>query len=639
MMVAYKRARMLHPLQSQHTQESRGLRRAPPSFIRAFLFVALLGSACALLGQTIGPDEIQVSGRDYRPQRQNAIRVETRLVDVEVVVRDVRGIPLPGLTQADFHIFDEGKERAITSFAVQTFSPVARAPAESTQSSAAPNAVAATVKDVPPPRYIVLYFDDVDHGVTNLAMGDIAHARNAAARFVKEALAPSDHVAIVTSTSTQNRDFTTSVADLLTAIAKLQMHPRVALNGSVSCPRISPFQAYLIANNLDPSALNSAREEANKCDMTISTMGAGAPGSTQPQQGAAFTFDPILAQIRAQAQQTWEQARFVSASTLDKVREAVNSLAKMPGTRMLLISSSGFLTGTLERDEEAIVNDALRANVVINALDAKGLYSEDSSRPIEEGNDASFVPPGVVMFQVQSLGERLLSADGAMTDFAQSTGGLFFHDNNDLNLGFYKLGVIPSVTYLLGFSPEGIPQDGKYHKLTVRLAAGKGKYIESRPGYFAPLKPASAPQRAQGAPPQPSPRELLDQEVLADYAVHDVAETVSAQPGTSAAGAPVLWITVDVDLKALSFQTKNDRSVQALTFVLALFDDHENFVTGKEGEMDLALKDSTLARFSQKGINAKFFLEAPRGKYKLRVVTQEGLTGKMSSSSSAVDMP
>ena len=621
------------------------MRSALSSCIRAFLLVALLGSACALFGQAIGPDEIHVSGREYRPPRQDAIRVETKLVDVGVVVRDIRGIPVPGLTQADFHVFDEGKERAITSFAVQTYaragpgtSAAVSGAAEKTQYSP-PNAPAPTGKDIPPPRYIVLYFDDVDHGVTNLAMGDIAHARNAAARFVKEALAHNDHVAIVTSTSTQNRDFTTNVDDLLAAIAKLQMHPRVALNGSVSCPRISPFQAYLIANELDPSALSTARSEANKCDMTISVLGAGGPGSTQPQQGTAFTFDPILAQIRAQAQQTWEQARLVSASTLDTLRGAVGSLARMPGTRMLLISSSGFLTGTLERDEEDIVNDALRANVVINALDAKGLYSEDSSRPIEEGNDASFVPADVVLFQVQSLGERLLSVAGAMTDFAQSTGGLFFHNNNDLNLGFYRLGVIPSVTYLLGFSPEGIPQDGKYHKLAVRLAEGKGKYIEARPGYFAPLKPATPPQKAEGAPPQPSLRELLNREVLADDAVHDVAETVSAQPGTSTAGAPVLWITVDVDLKALNFQTKNDRSIQRLNFVLALFDDHGNFVTGKEGEMDLALKDSTLARFSEKGINAKFFLEAPRGKYKLRVVTQESLTGKMSSSSSAVDIP
>jgi hypothetical protein len=50
----------------------------------------------------------------------------------------------------------------------------------------------------------------------------------------------------------------------------------------------------------------------------------------------------------------------------------------------------------------------------------------------------------------------------------RAIGGLFFHNNNDLDLGFRELGVVPEVAYLLGLSPEEAP-NGKNHSLKVRL--------------------------------------------------------------------------------------------------------------------------------------------------------------------------
>jgi VWFA-related protein len=81
-----------------------------------------------------------------------------------------------------------------------------------------------------------------------------------------------------------------------------------------------------------------------------------------------------------------------------------------------------------------------------------------------------------------------------MATFAASTGGLFFHNNNDLDLAFRQIGVEPDVTYHLGFSPEDVAADGKYHKLKVRLAVANPGVVQARPGYFAPER-AAAPGR------------------------------------------------------------------------------------------------------------------------------------------------
>ena len=49
------------------------------------------------------------------------LQVETKLVDVGVVVRNRQGHALsPVLPQDDFKIYDEGKERAITAFSIDT---------------------------------------------------------------------------------------------------------------------------------------------------------------------------------------------------------------------------------------------------------------------------------------------------------------------------------------------------------------------------------------------------------------------------------------------------------------------------------------------------------------------------------------
>src|SRR5215470_15192037 len=48
---------------------------------------------------------------------QAPIRVGTRLVEVQVIVRDKKG-PVHGLTQDDFQILDQGKPQKIAIFAV-----------------------------------------------------------------------------------------------------------------------------------------------------------------------------------------------------------------------------------------------------------------------------------------------------------------------------------------------------------------------------------------------------------------------------------------------------------------------------------------------------------------------------------------
>jgi hypothetical protein len=66
--------------------------------------------------QAPAPDEIRVSSHGYLPPSPYSIRVETKLVELNVTVRDWKGHAIDGLKKQDFHIYDEGREREIAAF-------------------------------------------------------------------------------------------------------------------------------------------------------------------------------------------------------------------------------------------------------------------------------------------------------------------------------------------------------------------------------------------------------------------------------------------------------------------------------------------------------------------------------------------
>jgi hypothetical protein len=77
-------------------------------------------------------------------------------------------------------------------------------------------------------------------------------------------------------------------------------------------------------------------------------------------------------------------------------------------------------------------------------------------------------------------------ADGdVIEDLAEGTGGTFFHDNNDLSAGLERLVAAPAFSYVLGFSPTEVKEDGQFHRLKIRLVALKHATVEARRGYYA----------------------------------------------------------------------------------------------------------------------------------------------------------
>jgi VWFA-related protein len=278
-------------------------------------------------------------------------------------------------------------------------------------------------------RFIVLFLDDINAKDGQHA-NDLKQTLDAAERFVKEALQPGVRVGVFTASGEQTLDFTSDVGKLLETIRSVRPHVRLSESG---CP--TPYLAYSIVIRHDTEALGELKNVRN------------------------LDAKPFDAQCRlttvTQAEETWRRARELSMETLESIGHVADHLGTMPGTRVLLVASSGFLTATLEQRREQIVGQALHAGIVINAPDSKGLHewldprTKDVS-PTAMGSQSTVVA-GLAhnRFETVEMGLRVGAMNEPLAALAEGPGGIFFHDDNDLHAGFQELAAPPNVTYRL----------------------------------------------------------------------------------------------------------------------------------------------------------------------------------------------
>src|SRR5271163_4440578 len=92
--------------------------------------------------------------------------------------------------------------------------------------------------------------------------------------------------------------------------------------------------------------------------------------------------------------------------------------------------------------------------------------------------------------------ESQLQDQNVLAELADGTGGVYFHNNNDLGLGFRRVASPPEFVYILGFSPRNEKMDGSFHTLRVTLRNSKDLTLQARQGYYAPSHAADAQEQA-----------------------------------------------------------------------------------------------------------------------------------------------
>jgi VWFA-related protein len=533
--------------------------------------------------------------------------VRVNLVLVRVVVRDAKGKVVSNLNKEDFQLFDNRKPQTISSFSVETPTSHAARFSPGTEPSADPGSPAASAKVMNlPQRFVAMVFDDV-----HLSMDDAVFVRSQAAKFLKST-APTDRVGFFSTSGQFSQDFTDDHEALSKTLLSIMARPQAMRSGiGHACPDIDYYQADLIQNKMDQQALGVATQDALVCAFNGDTRMIGP------------------AQNMAQA----EASHVVVAGDADTefayrhLEQIIRRLTGMPGQRVMVFISPGFIPSTLWSDASNLIDQATRANVVINTIDARGLYTPDLNGDIANPRVDSLLTGG---FKSSYRIAAQSAQDDVLAQIADGTGGTFFHNRNDLDEGMTEAGAAPAFSYVLGFSPQNLKIDGKYHTLKVGFAAKQKYSLQARRGYFAPKNIAD---------PTAAAKQEIQEAIFSQEEILDLPMDLQTQFFRKDASAARLAVLTHFDVKGIRFRKAEGRNLDNLTIATAIFDENGNFITGGEKLLTMKLLDTTFDRLSRSGLTVKSSFDIKPGTYLVRQVVRDAEGAQMAARNGAVVIP
>ena len=439
-------------------------------------------------------------------------RINARLVDVNVVALDKKGHPIADLKPEDFEIYDNGVKQNVSSFNRADAEPSAPAPATPPAAKSVPqdaltfsnhpaeNMTPATAEG----NTIVLLVDG-----SNVALSDFAVVRQQLLAFLKSA-PPNQRVALYA----------------------MRYHAYQVLEEATSDrERIAARLAKWMPTAQD---MNNARDEEDRNRQNIEYV--HNPEDMLSVNGN-YTMDTGLQQeaLDAQLRELGSQPGPIAMALLTEV---AHHLAAIPGHKSLVwVTSDNVLADwtkssiTIEKGSKFIEPVALRtqeamnnAHVSVYPLDASrlegGVITADTQtrnveltptyqRPLgfelqqrgpeaDQGQDMNpyiqnrnFGTGGRLMAQMQ---QDMHPIQGVFREVADATGGRTLRRSNNMVGELSSVAADANATYLLGFSP-GLPADGKYHVLTVKLIGRKDVTLRYRTGYKYDKEQATLKER------------------------------------------------------------------------------------------------------------------------------------------------
>jgi VWFA-related protein len=598
---------------------------------------------------TLGPIFAQQPKKEEKPQNQSdaLLRLETELVQIDVVVAGKDGKLIRDLKREDFELFEDAKKQQITHFAAGTASQ----PASWLRIERKPTKEGTTVitpTETRSGRYLVIAVDDFHLAPENLLL-----AKRTLHRFINEQMIANDQVAVVTTSGNIGlfQQFSSEREVLERAINRLSVQTRRTTSAS-DIPRISDYQAELIERG-DREALDLAVAEIQRLEPMPPppTGGGGRRGS--PASATAFSFaDRAVIEAQTKARMIVAQNASYARTTLSTLEGVIRNLQTLPGRKILVMLSDGFYLGGIGSsqlfDLRRIIDAATRSGVVIYSIDARGLVA---SPP---GGDAS--QPGSVDLENPGVRERIESRaieakrDG-MYSLAHDTGGKAFFNNNDLNLGLQRVLDDNEVYYVLAYEPPESRRDGRFHKIDVKIAGRPDLIVRTRKGYLAEtekkekvaeknadrqkaLSPEKAAKEAKAEKDAQIRTGLSSLFPLREIPVYLAADFID----TGKSGGAAL-VNAHIDASALDLQEIDGNHKGRIEITVAFFDEKGKSSNIFTDILELNLKPETVERASKYGFSYNKVVPLKPGFYQARLAAREERTSRMGSNAAWVEIP
>lgn len=535
--------------------------------MRNFVFAALLALVAA--GQQ--PPVVQQAGGTVPKYTFNS-----NLVIVDVTVRDPKtNLPIEGLKASDFTVLEDNKPQKISQFEFQKLAMEA-APPEPPPSLGDQHALPEDPKtNITLPshneiqyhdkRLLVIFFD-----FSNMGVPEQLRAQEAALKYIDSQMTPSDLMAILLYTSTVQvkTDFTANRMQLEDIVKGLP--------------------------------IGEAAELADLAD---------TGDDNGEDTGAAFVADETEFNI------------FNTDRKLAAIEDAVHKLAALPEKKVLIYITGGISKTGIENQAqlEASVNAAVKANVTIYPIDARGLMGDP---PGGGASKAASRGTGVFNGSVyNSQRAGINDSQETLATLAADTGGKVFLDSNDLSLGIVQAQQQFTSYYILGYMTTNDKTDGKYRNIQVKLNKNIPAKLEFRKGYFgdkvwAKFSGSDKEQQLQQALSASDPQTDLPLAMEADY--FRISPTAYFVP-----------VSVKIPGSVIALAEKKNGGQTQFDFVGQVIDERKHIVAKVRDLITVKLGASDTEKLATRNFHYDAGFTLAPGKYRIQFLVRENQSGKM----------
>ena len=515
---------------------------------------------------------------------QPTFTANSNLVIVDVTVQDKSGRPIDGLKPADFAVFEDGKPQKIAVFEFQKLSEEPEPPpkvalADQLKLPEAPKTAITAEKpgqvQYHDKRLMVFYLD-----FSSMGIPEQLRAQEAALDYAAKHITKDDLVAILLYTS-QVQVLTDFTAD------------RDVINGILKALPIGEMSE--LAGLADTNDTNGE------------------------DTGAAFVADETEFNI------------FNTDQKLAAIEQAARMLAPLPEKKALLYFSAGVNKTGIDNQAqlEATINAAVKANLAIYPIDARGLMSDppggDASHAASRGTG---IYNGAVYNQQRAT---INDSQETLSTLAADTGGKAFFDSNDITAGIVQAQQQMRSYYLLGYYTSNPAQDGKYRKITVKLTNSMSAKLEHRKGYYASkvwgkLNGQEKEQHLKEALSAGDPATDLPLALQVDY--FRVAPTSYFVP-----------VSIKIPGSVVALAAKGGASATQFDFAGQIQDEQHAVAGNVRDNITIRLDKDNAVKAVQKSFqyDAGFTLEP--GRYRLKFVVRENATGKLGTFDTRFTIP
>lgn len=293
-------------------------------------------------------------------QGEDVVRVNTNLVQTDLMVFDKQGHFVDGLQREQFELSVNGKPQAISFFEqVRAGSSKEQALKLNSNSSAAIPSAKPTSVNENPGRIIVFFLDDL-----HLSLDSLTRTHKMLTQFIENEMDDNDRVAIASTSGDIGflQQFTDNKSVLHAAVGRLRQHPYNVRDMTRESTPMTEYMALTIERKDDPGVFAFYVDECLRV----------AP-PRYPRRSCEV-------EVVNRARLILVQAAAVIVNTYESLESLMRTSTQMLGRKLVFFISDGFLLDTGPRNADVrgkltqITDAALRAGVVIYTIDARSVF-------------------------------------------------------------------------------------------------------------------------------------------------------------------------------------------------------------------------------------------------------------------------